>query len=417
MLLRSWFLLLSVLGAPLLGQQDTVAPGPASGEWVGGLPFWQWTRATGDWGGLRTDLEADGIEFGGGYTVDIAAPWSGDTRRRSTANTLLDVNVAFDLETIAGLPRTLAYVDAYMIEGRDPSDDIGDFQGVSNIQAEDRTQIAELWVETWLLDVLRIKAGKVDFNSEFAFHEIGGEFVNSSPAVLPTIVGYPTYPDPATAINLFYVPDERWHFGVGLYDGAAADGVPTGSRGPKTFFHDDVSDAWFVCAEAGYVWAGGERWGAGRAVLGGFHHTATFATFDGGSDDGTSGLWASLEQRLWRENPGEDDGQGVGAFVAVGFADDDVSACGSSVTFGVEWTGPLAGRDHDVLGIGVHHADMSDDPGAGTPADETVFELLYKVALTPAISVKPELQYVLDPGGQQGVDDVLVGLLRIEILF
>ena len=416
---HSLLLVLPLCAVPLLGQtQEPAGPmDPAPREWVGGLPIWEWTRLTGDWGGLRTRLEDAGLEFGDGYTVDIAAPWSGDTRRRASVSTLFDLNVALDLEVLAGLPRTLAFVDAYQLEGRDPSGDVGDFQGLSNIQGDDVAIVAEVWIETWLHDTVRVKVGKVDFNSEFAFHEIGGEFVHSTPGILPTIVGYPTFPDPATSVNVFYVPDERWHLGVAVYDGAAADGVPTGSRGPSTFFRDNVSSAWFLCAEAGYAWAGGERWGAGRAVLGGFHHTATFATFAGGSEDGTSGLWASLEQRLWRENAAADDGQGVGAFVAIGLADDSVSACGKSLTCGVEWLGALAGRDQDVLGFGVHFCDLSDDPGAGTPADETTFELLYKLALTPAVSLKPELQYILDAGGQDGVDAVLVGLLRIEILF
>lgn len=37
--------------------------------------------------------------------------------------------------------------------------------------------------------------------------------------------------------------------------------------------------------------------------------------------------------------------------------------------------------------------------------------------MTPAISLKPELQYITHPGGVTGVDDVLVGLLRLEVLF
>lgn len=415
---RSPFVI-ALLLARLAGAQEATGPmDPAPREWIGGLPWSEWTRATGDWAMLRTRLEDLGIEFGGGYTADLAAPWSGDTRRRASVCTLFDLNLACDLEVLAGLPKTLAYVDAYQIEGRDPTGDVGDFQGLSNIQSDDTAQIAEVWIETWFGEFVRVKAGKVDFNSEFAFHEIGGEFIASSAAILPTIVAYPTYPNPATSINVFVVPDEHWHVAAAVYDGAGADGIATGGRGPKGFFDDSDSDAYFLAAEVGYAWAGGDTWGAGRCVLGTFHHTATFATFAGGTDDGTSGLWGSLEQRLWRENPADaEDGQGLGAFFSFGFADDDLAACGSAFAFGIEWHGAIPTRDHDVLGLCVCHADLSDDPGAGTPADETVFELLYKVALTPAVSLKPELQYILDAGGVAGASDVLVGLLRLEILF
>ena len=413
----SAFPCLALTVAALAQDQPTTQEGAPPREWVGGLPWTEWTRATGDWDGLRTTCEDAGVEFGGGYTLDLTAPWSGDTRRRSTVSTLFDVNVAFDLEALAGLPRTLVFVDAYQIEGRDPSDDVGDFQGFSNTQAEDTAQIAEVWIETWLGERVRVKVGKVDFNSEFAFHEIGGEFVNSTAAIVPTIVAYPTYPDPATAVHVFYVPNEQWYVGAAVYDGAGGEGISTGGRGPKGFFAKDGSDAYFLCAEAGHAWAGGDQWGSGRAVLGGFHHTATFTDFDGNPDDGTAGLWGSLEQRMWRENAQDDDGQGLGVFFAFGLADDSVSACGSAFSVGAEWTGVWQGRDHDVLGFCISYCNLSDEPPAGTADDETSFELLYKFAVTPAFSVKPELQYITNPGGIDATDDVLAALLRIEILF
>ena len=403
------------LSGPLLAQDDPADP--AGREWIGGLPFTQWTHLTGDWAGVRNELEAVGIEVAGGYTADFVAPWSGNVRRRATMQSLLDLNAAFDLDTIAGLPRTIAYIDAYQIAGRNPSLDIGDFQYVSNIANADLEQIAELWVETWLGDELRLKVGKVDFNSEFSFHEIGGEFLNSTAAISPAIIAYPTYPNPATSINLFWVPNERWYVGAAVYDGANGDGIQTGSRGPSGFFSDDESDAYFYAVEAGYGWTGGDSWGSGRLSIGAFHHSASFDTFAGGTDRGTEGLWINLEQRVWRENPTSDDGQGFGFFVGTGHADDNVSICGSSFAAGFEWSGVLPERDFDVLGFGVFHADLSDHPGAGTPNDETAFELFYKLQLTPSISLKPELQHVLNPGGIAGADDVLVGLLRLEVLF
>lgn len=94
-----------------------------------------------------------------------------------------------------------------------------------------------------------------------------------------------------------------------------------------------------------------------------------------------------------------------------------MSAFGNTLTLGAAWTGPLERRDADVLGVAIHYADLSDEAGAATPDNETVLELLYKVQVTPAISVKPDLQYILNPGGDGSADDVLVALLRVEVLF
>ena len=390
-------------------------------EWLGGAPPWQWTRATGDWFGLRNTLEDAGVEIAGGYTSDFTAPWSGNVPRGSYYLSLTDVNVAFDLETLLGLPRTIAYVDAYRIDGPNPSaaEGVGDFQYFSNIaNTPEVEQIAELWVETWLFDQVRIKVGKVDFNSEFSFHELGAEFVNSSAAIAPTIVYYATYPNPAMSVNAFWMPNDRYYLGVGIYDGANAYGVQTGQLGPRGFFtnSDAGGDAYLLAAETGLGWAGQDRWGSGRISAGIYQHTATFNRFDGGVDQGTQGVWVNFEQRVWRENPTEDDRQGVGFFAGYGLADQQVSLCRRSLTGGIEWAGPLPGRDFDIFGIGAFFADLSDIEGANAPKDELAVELFYKVQVTPAVSLKPELQWIQNAGGQD-VDDVLVALLRLEVNF
>lgn len=413
---RPCLLLLPLCVAPALAQDNSATN--AGREWIGGEPFTNWTHATGDWNGYRTQLEDMGIEVAGGLTGDFGGAFAGGQRRRTSFSTLFDVNAAFDLEKLAGLPRTIAYFDAYQIEGRDPSTDIGDAQGVSNIQADDVREIAEVWVETWVGDEVRLKVGKVDFNSEFAFNEIGGEFINSSAAITPCIVGYPTYPDPAMSVNAFYLPTPDLYVGFGVYDGAAAEGVPTGRMGPGGFFGTDDHDAYFFATEVGTSWTGGETWGSGRCAAGLWHHTARFDKFDGGTDSGTSGLWLTVEQHVWRENPTDaEDRRGIGAFASIGLADQDVSAFANTFVCGVNWTGPLEYRRDDVLGFCILHASLSNRNGAGTPNDETVFELLYKLQLTPAISVKPDLQYIVNPGGVDGEDDALVALLRFEVLF
>lgn len=397
---------------------DEQSADAADREWLGGAPFWRWSRLTGDWGGHRTWLEERGVEIGGGLTLDEAAAWDGGLRHRDSLVSLLDVHAAFDLERLLGWSRTIAFVDAYQIEGRDPSSDVGDVQGVSNIQADDARQVAEVWIETWIGEQLRCKVGKVDCNSEFAFTEEGGEFVNSSGAISPTIQGLPTYPNPATSINLFWTPCADCYLGAGIYDGGAIDGIRTGTLGFSGFFEDDESDAYFTVVEAGTGWVGGNSWGSGRLALGGWYHGARFTRFDGDIDRGTAGFYAVLDQRLWRENPTDaEDGQGVGLMAMVGHADDDIASITLHTQVGVTWIGALDGRDDDVVGLLISHASLSEATGSTFDGDETVFELLYKVQITPAISLKPDLQYIVNPSGDPTVDDALVGLLRLEITF
>lgn len=388
-------------------------------EWIGGAPWTDWTRATGDWAGARTWLEEHGVEFGASYTIDWGATWSGGARNRSTVMSMPDVNVAFDLERLFGIPRTIAFFDTYQTEGRGLSGDIGTAQGVSNIEAFNTAQVAEAWVETWFGDSVRFKFGKVDFNSEFAFSEVCAEFLNPSAGITPTVQAGPTFPNPATSANLFVMPTEFSYIGVGVYDGAGAVGVNTGSQGFSGFFRNDESDDYFTIVEAGTSWTGGNTWGSGRLAIGGWHHGEQFPRYDGGTDHGAAGGYAILDQIVWRENPEDaDDLQGLG-FAAV------VSASGSEAIVttplhlqaGLVWTGALEGRDDDAFGFLVTYVQLSEATGSPYVGSETIFELVYKLQLTPTVILRPDLQYVVNPGGDPTLDDALVGMLRMEITF
>lgn len=81
------------------------------------------------------------------------------------------------------------------------------------------------------------------------------------------------------------------------------------------------------------------------------------------------------------------------------------------------WHGPLAGRDSDALSLSVAHLDLSDDAAAGFARDETAFEVNYKMQLTPCCVLRPCLHYIARPSGDPGIDDAVVGMLRIEANF
>ena len=62
-------------------------------------------------------------------------------------------------------------------------------------------------------------------------------------------------------------------------------------------------------------------------------------------------------------------------------------------------------------------ASLSDEPGAGFTDDaELAVELFYKVQLGPWVALKPDLQYIANPGGA-GLDDAWVATLRLELVY
>jgi porin len=201
---------------------------------------------------------------------------------------------------------------------------------------------------------------------------------------------------------------------AGAFDGAMQEGVPTGSRGPDTLF-GPPSDT-YLAAEAGLTWTGGDAGRVGRLAVGAWHHTGTFDRLAGGTRDGASGGYVVLDQTLFRENAdAEDDAQGLGAFAVLDAADDDVFEVDHHVAAGLAWTGLLDGRDADVVGLGATWVHFSAD--AGFPGDgELAIETFYRLQLTPWFSVKPDLQYIVNPSGG-AADDALVATLRLEAAF
>lgn len=369
--------------------------------------FWHWDRVTGDWGGARTKMEQAGLTLEASFTADWFGVLDGGVRRSSETMTIADLNLTLDLETVAGWQGASVFADLYWTDGDSISALAGDVQGVSNIEADNRFQLAELWYEQVMFDgALRLKVGKIEANSEFAFVDAAGEFINSSAGFSPTLIALPTFPDPSTGIILSWSPNDRFSLTAGFMDGAATvDGVTTGDLGPSTFFDDDVSDDYVWMLEANLSWDGG------RAGVGVWHHTGDFARFSGGMDDGATGFYALAEHRVW--SPGDD--RGIDLFAQFGLADDEVSEVEYHLSLGAAWWGPFEGRPGDSVGLYASTAFMSEP--AGFTDDETVIELYYNFQVTPAVAIKPDIQYVIDPGGSSAVDDALVAGVRVQVTF
>lgn len=363
--------------------------------------------------------EIEGVLWHGlDVEVTLTTDWSVNLRggvntAGSAFRHLLDVAVTLDTEALFGLEGGTVGMLFQNQNGPDASvEDTGDLQVFSNIDADGRTQLAELWYEQRLADdQLRITVGKIDANALFAFVENGAEFIHSSPGWSPTIVGFPSYPDPAMSVSVFYEPSDAVYLGVGLFDGALNEGVSTGSRGPSTFFHDPAD--LFIIGEAGTRWSTGDGRG-GRLGLGVWHHHGTFEKFDGGTEDGTSGFYLVFDQALWQK----DEDRGVSMFAQYGYADEQVSEIHQHAGVGFTATGLIANRHDDVLGLMASMAHLSDEAGAGFTEDyELAIELFYKAQINGNISIKPDLQYIIHPGGDAALKDALVATLRCELTF
>ncbi len=369
---------------------------------------------TGDWGGRRARLEEQGYKFDLGLTFEANRVLSGGLQQHTSAHSLLDLVGSFDLERIAGWKDAQVGYEAYVISGHDPSEDVGDYQSFSDISGEHRTQLAQLFYEQWFADrTLRLKLGKMDANSDFGAPANGTESIHSGSAYSPTAFTMVTYPDPATGIVAGWVPNESWSLGLGVYDGAAMAGVPTGSLGPASFFGDPPG--LFFIGELGRRWKLGAHELAGGATLGAWRHSGTFDNVFGSTTHATGGFYGTLDQELSRAGEG-DSGGTKSAFLQIGLADEDVSPVDNHFGIGFHWTGCCCARPNDALGVYLSRAHFST--GAGFSADaETAYELGYRFQCWPGFALRPDLQYITSPGGDASIDDALVFSLRCELGF
>ncbi len=381
------------------------------------------------WFGLRPQLEARGINFQGTYTVDLSRAAQGMNTRTDDFRQLLDARLNVDTKALFGLYGGTFSVDVQNQNGRNGSSVLtGDVQGFDNADADGRTQVSELWYQQLLADdKVRVKVGKVDANTEFAFPVNGAGFLNSSFGHAPTIVDMPTYPDPATSVNAFLYPTRHFYAGAGLYDGSKAQGVNTGDYGPKHAFTGH--DGYFLIGEAGGQWAFDNYTLPGRLAAGGWGSTSTFQRFAGGTQGGTGGVYVVAEQTLWHKlyyNP--TDPQGVTSFLQYGHADPHVSGTQDYVGGGLTWTGPLADRvpdpqrQNDAVGVGLAYARLSTQPGTGFggggPARdfELSAEAYYGLQVTKYLLVKPDVQYILHPAFAPA-HDAVVFTVRATLAF
>jgi porin len=384
------------------------------------------THLTGDWGGARSWLEQHGITPTLTLLTDSSVVLDGGVDRGDfLVRSLFDAEVEIDGERLFGLTDSRFFADLQVQNGRDGSQDTGDLQVYSNIDGPDRVQLAKLWYEQLLADdVLRVKLGKADTNTDFAYVEHGFRLIHSSFGFAPTILGFPTYPDPSFGAAAFVTPPGGFYAGAGIYDGATQAGVPTGPRGPRTVF-GSPSDV-FVVAETGLRHHEGDGELAGRVGAGVFHHSGDFVRGNGTATSSATGYFLVADQLLWRpeatgqRGPNErgPNERGIGAFVQYGYADPDVSLIEHYAGIGATWTGPFASRPDDACGFGVAWALFRDLVGDGARGGgEVAIELFYTLQLTPWLRLKPDLQYIHDPSGDPTIADALVATLRVGIDF
>jgi porin len=389
---------------------------------------------TGDWGGLRTNLEAAGVSFGLEEQSELWGNLAGGLPRGVVYDGLLTPSLTLNLEELVGWQGAKFFVDAFQIHGRGPSANlVGNQQLVSNIEATRATKLYDLWLEQTLMDGrLIIRLGQEGANDEMMITQYGAVFLNSSfgfpglPAAdLPS--GGPNYPMATPFVRVaFHATDNVTMVGA-VFNG---DPAPPGRGDPQerdasgTAFRFNGHSLSF--AELWYSDNQGDNAVGLPATykLGAWYSSARFADqfYDisglplaapgSGIPRGHSGdfaIYGIIDQMIWRRSGATD--QGIGAFLQVMGSPGSYNVSNLFIEGGINWKGPIAGHDKDIAAFGVSYLGISPAArrfansvisltGSGSPysSNETVFEATYLYQATTWLSLQPDAQYVVNPG-------------------
>jgi len=373
--------------------------------------WWARDHASGDLGGWRASLEERGVALEALYTGEVFSNLHGglDSSHATEYRGNLDVTLVLDTEALGLWSGGTLVVYAQNGHGEGISEEyVGDAQVLSNIDADDFTQVSEYWLEQKLLgDAARLKIGKQDANADFCAVDGGGDFINSSFGFAPN-VPLPTFPDPGLGVAVFLEPAAWLGVGIGVYDG----GPNGGTWGFDAF---DAEGGTFGITELALrtpALPGIRKPGVYR--IGGWLNTENVDEITGDPDphtfSGNHGLYVICDQLLLEERPGEEDSQGLAAFGQLSWAPGDRNELERYFGAGLVYTGAMPGRDLDLLGLGVAHAVFSDRVrDLDDVTHETVVELFYRAQLTPWLALEPDLQLIVNPGGH-GDDSLVLGL-------
>lgn len=345
------------------------------------------------------------------YTGETNAVLAGGAARATRYLDNLDIQLAADLEELAGWQGARLYAYGLYNNGVAFSPAVGDAFVTSNIETGQRAlRLYEFWLEQDLGSAASLKVGLYDLNSEFDALDSAGLFVNSAHGIGVDISqsgqnGPSIFPSTALAARLGIELGGGWRARV-----AVLDGVPGDPAHPaRTTVRLGNGDGALLIGE---IEAGFD---GGKILAGHWRYTAAFDQHDGGISRNNHGFYLRGESRLVSAADGSD--RGLTGFFRLGMANGRINEFGGFASLGLVYRGPLPSRPDDQVGLALASAFTSaahrDASGAGR--SEANVELTYRAALAPWLSVQPGVQYVINPGPYAANDNALVAALRAEI--
>ena len=372
-------------------------------------------------GTAQADAAPSALQLSLNYTADVSGVAAGGRARRGRFLDDLRLAAELDLERAAGWRGARAHARLLNSSGGAANAAVGSLEGVDNIEvSRGRGRVYDAWIEqSFAQGQGAVLVGLYDLNSEFYANDsaallLGPAFGIGSELAATGSNGPSIFPSTALAVR------GRWTTGSSGYLQAAVANARAGTIGDSGGVNVGFDEGVLAIAEAGFT-------GPGKLAAGVWRYSARQddwrqTTAAGGPVKRTAeGAYLLLERRLAGDAAAP---RHTTAFARLGLSDGQTTPFRGGWQAGVLAQGVFAGRPDSTLSVGVSQAwitrrarDNGADAGQVIGPAETAFEATYADSLNAQVTLQPDVQYVIRPGGARDVRNALVTTLRVRVAY
>lgn len=433
---------LSVLTIAVLGSQFALANEPWSQDR-------QWLL--GDWNGERQQLEQQGYKFTASIMSQAATNLDGGYNDSNTFENAaqLSLGATFDLDKIAGWKDTTASLVVTKRDGnaltleriKDPrSSQLGNAQEIYGRGKIWR--LSQAWIKKGFADnTVQVKVGRMGMSEDFNSSQCEFQNLLLCGGQLGKSIGSIWYNSPVGvwAANVKYQFAPEWTLGIGVYE-VNPDNIKTESNSDG--FNLDMNNVKGATIPVELAWK--PKLAAFNGLPGEYKVGALYSTAEandiktaGKVHDGKQSFWINAQQQL--SHAGQDPKRGLYVSFNGVVNDKATTFVQSTQQLALWYKGPFDSRPNDSIGFGIANYVVNDrakdkqiatnesrgyysyDPIASNyipiQDDELNVELNYTYQWSPAVMLRPNIQYIHQPAGVKEVDDAWVAGLSVKVNF
>lgn len=406
--------------------------------------FFHRTTLAGDWNGARALLAERGVSFVGSEVVDAVYNTSGGTHDAGRAAGQFLLGITVDTEKAWGHPGGKLQLTVTNRHGNNLAVDtgMGLLQPMQSIYGRGEIwRLTDFWYEQSFNEgATALKVGRLTHGEDYGATPCGNiSNVTLCGPASSQIVGTYLYNSPVSSwgMRLRQRIAPQLHLNIGVIESN-----PDNLRDSHGFYLRHAGATGTIYA-AELQWTpvfGARRDLPGTYKVGGWYDTSNaddISRDPNGAYPWASGLaaarvghhagvHANVQQQLIA--PREDGAHGLSVVANLALADRATNKLRGKAAVILSYSGPLPGRPQDDVTFGVGQVFVNSRVTASQAAQnavelrsgspqraETAAELNYGYKVSPALTLRPGVQFVRHPGGRRDQQDVVAASLKLVV--